>query len=113
MEHVFRLAKSEVGLTHYEGRHYRGLIRHLVLAPWCWGSWPSTRSGCGGENPDLTLEQVCRALNARLAGLFRRQRGSADLEFAAEVIRYHRARNAAAKRSRLKRPRRLRRFTAL
>jgi SRSO17 transposase len=31
VEHVFRVAKSEVGLTHYEGRHYLGLTRHLVL----------------------------------------------------------------------------------
>lgn len=31
VEHVFRLAKTEVGLTHYEGRHYVGLMRHLIL----------------------------------------------------------------------------------
>jgi len=32
IEHGFRLAKQEAGLMHYEGRHYRGLIRHLTLA---------------------------------------------------------------------------------
>lgn len=31
VEHTFRLAKGEVGLTHYEGRSYVGLMRHLVL----------------------------------------------------------------------------------
>jgi SRSO17 transposase len=31
VEHAFRVAKSEVGLAHYEGRSYVGLIRHLVL----------------------------------------------------------------------------------
>jgi SRSO17 transposase len=31
VEHVLRVAKSEVGLTHYEGRNYVGLVRHLVL----------------------------------------------------------------------------------
>jgi SRSO17 transposase len=31
VEHVFRLAKQEAGLTHYEGRDYNGLMRHLVL----------------------------------------------------------------------------------
>jgi SRSO17 transposase len=31
VEHVFRVAKQETGLTHYEGRHYQGLIRHLIL----------------------------------------------------------------------------------
>jgi SRSO17 transposase len=32
IEHNFRLAKQEAGLTHYEGRQYTGLIRHLILA---------------------------------------------------------------------------------
>jgi SRSO17 transposase len=32
VEHLFRLAKQEVGLMHYEGRHYRGLMRHQILA---------------------------------------------------------------------------------
>jgi len=31
VEHAFRVAKSEVGLAHFEGRSYVGLIRHLVL----------------------------------------------------------------------------------
>jgi len=31
IEHNFRLAKGEAGLTHYEGRQYVGLVRHLVL----------------------------------------------------------------------------------
>jgi SRSO17 transposase len=31
IEHAFRVAKSEAGLTHYEGRQYVGLVRHLIL----------------------------------------------------------------------------------
>src|SRR5262249_686086 len=31
IEHCFRVAKSEAGLTHYEGRQWVGLVRHLVL----------------------------------------------------------------------------------
>lgn len=31
VEHSFRVAKSEIGFMHYEGRHYDGLIRHLTL----------------------------------------------------------------------------------
>lgn len=31
IEHMFRVAKTEAGLAHYEGRQYVGLVRHLVL----------------------------------------------------------------------------------
>jgi SRSO17 transposase len=31
VEHAFRVAKSEAGLSHYEGRQYVGLVRHLIL----------------------------------------------------------------------------------
>jgi len=31
VEHVFRIAKTEVGLTHFEGRSYVSLMRHLAL----------------------------------------------------------------------------------
>jgi SRSO17 transposase len=32
VEQVFRLAKQEAGLMHYEGRDYTGLTRHLILS---------------------------------------------------------------------------------
>jgi len=32
IEHAFRVAKQEAGLMHFEGRHYAGLVRHLVMA---------------------------------------------------------------------------------
>jgi SRSO17 transposase len=31
VEHAFRVSKTEIGFSHYEGRHYGGLRRHLVL----------------------------------------------------------------------------------
>ncbi len=31
VEHVFRLAKTEIGFGHFEGRSYQGLMRHMVL----------------------------------------------------------------------------------
>jgi SRSO17 transposase len=31
IEHLFRVAKTEIGLGHYEGRRYRGWIRHMTL----------------------------------------------------------------------------------
>jgi len=31
IEHVFRVAKSEIGFSHFEGRSYLGLMRHMTL----------------------------------------------------------------------------------
>jgi SRSO17 transposase len=31
VEHVFRLAKTGVGFGHFEGRSYKGLMRHMTL----------------------------------------------------------------------------------
>ena len=31
IEHVFRLAKTEIGFGHFEGRSYKGLMRHMTL----------------------------------------------------------------------------------
>jgi SRSO17 transposase len=31
VEHIFRLAKTEVGFGHFEGRSYQGLLRHMIL----------------------------------------------------------------------------------
>ena len=31
IEHCFRVSKTEIGWTHYEGRNYLGLLRHMVL----------------------------------------------------------------------------------
>ena len=32
VEHLFRVTKQEVGLMHFEGRKYTGLMRHLILS---------------------------------------------------------------------------------
>lgn len=32
VEHCFRVAKQEIGLMHFEGRHYAALLRHLTLS---------------------------------------------------------------------------------
>jgi SRSO17 transposase len=31
VEHAFRLAKTEIGLGHFEGRSWKGLLRHMIL----------------------------------------------------------------------------------
>jgi hypothetical protein len=58
---------------------------------------------CGGKNPLLTLEQVCRALNLRCQTLFRRRRGVPETRHTSDVIGYHQRRNAEATRCHKKR----------
>src|SRR5207253_875272 len=70
---------------------------------WCWGSWRRRRGVCGGKNPLVTAEQVCRALNQRCAAGFRRRRGTPEIRHLSEVIGYHRKRNEQATKSHKKR----------
>jgi len=49
--HVLRVAKSEVGLTHYEGRNYAGLARHLVLCAVALGFVALHTERLRGEKP--------------------------------------------------------------
>ncbi len=99
VEQAFRLVKGEAGLTHYEGRQYAGLVRHLTLALVVMAFVSIHTDRLRGGNPDLTREQVCRALNVRCAAVLRRRRGTTDVEQVGEVIRYHQRRNAEATRS--------------
>ena len=54
-------------------------------------------------DPQVTREQVCRALNVRCATLFRRRRGTAESSHVSEVSREHQRRNEQAARSHKKR----------
>ena len=52
IEHLFRVAKDEVGLDHFEGRSYVGLMRHMILC----------------QLVVLFLAEQAARLNAELAG---------------------------------------------
>jgi SRSO17 transposase len=51
VEHTFRVAKQEAGLMHYEGRDYRGLNRHLILALLVLGFVAAHTDRLRGEKP--------------------------------------------------------------
>jgi SRSO17 transposase len=51
VEHAFRMAKAEAGLTHYEGRSYVGLTRHQVLCLVVVGFVTAHADGLRGEKP--------------------------------------------------------------
>ena len=60
----------------FEGRTDTGLLRHLFLSLLVLG-FVAIRTDRlrGGKNPELTLEQVCVALNQRCEELLTRRRG--------------------------------------
>lgn len=102
VEHLFRLAKGEAGLTHFEGRSYRGLVRHMVLALAVM-AFASMRAAEGPpKSGSPTVEQVCRAVNALMGRWLRRFRGTTETAAAEADIAYRQARNDAARRSRVK-----------
>jgi hypothetical protein len=80
----------------YEGRSYTGLMRHLTLALVVLGFVATQTERLRGENPGVTAEQVCRALNQRCGAAFRRRRGVPEVRHTSDVIRYHQQRNARA-----------------
>jgi SRSO17 transposase len=51
IEHVFRVAKSEIGLGHYEGRRWRGLMRHMILCQLTLLFVAEQTERLGGEKP--------------------------------------------------------------
>jgi len=51
VEHSFRVAKTEAGLAHYEGRQYVGLVRHLTLALIVMGFVSTHTDRLRGEKP--------------------------------------------------------------
>ncbi len=103
IEHAFRVAKQEAGLMHYEGRDYTGLMRHMILSLIVLSFVSVHTDRLWGKNPEVTREQVCRALNVRCRMLFRRRRGVAVMPHTSEVIVYHQQRNATASKSHKKR----------
>lgn len=69
IEHLFRVAKTEIGLGHYEGRRYRGLLRHMMLCQLTLlfvaeqterlrGEKPAVDEGAGGAGPQRGVPAV-------------------------------------------------------
>lgn len=72
IEHLFRLAKTEIGLGHYEGRRYRGLMRHMMLCQLTLlfvaeqterlrGEKPTVDEGAGGAGAQRGVPAVAAA----------------------------------------------------
>ena len=67
IEHVFRLAQGEVGLSHFEGRSYVGRMRPRILGQTACGClWPSRPSGRLRQVRSNRPAQASRARQGRL-----------------------------------------------
>ena len=51
VEHALRLSKTEIGLRHFEGRSYTGLMRHLMLCLVTLAFVAGQAAGLRGEKP--------------------------------------------------------------
>lgn len=51
VEHAFRVAKSEIGFSHYEGRSYVALMRHMILCLLVMGFVAEHTDRLRGEKP--------------------------------------------------------------
>jgi SRSO17 transposase len=103
IEHAIAIQKGELGFGHYEGRHYRGLLRHLsicaVLGVFVAEQAALARVG----NAEVTVEQVCRGLRV-VCWMWQQVRRGLDIVAATvATIAYHQRRNAVARASHKKR----------
>ena len=113
VEHLFRVAKGEVGLTHFEGRSYVSLKRHLALCLTAMAFVSRHTTRLRGKNPAVTLEQVCRALRLLGRTYLRRRRRTDETQCLLDVLHYHQRRHEAASKAHRKRKRKLKKFAAL
>ncbi len=88
VEHAFRLAKTEVGFGHFEGRSWLGLLRHMILcqvvllfvaeqAGRLRGEKPGGDDGAGGPGARRRLRPVARPASPRPGRAARGRGGSA------------------------------------
>ena len=113
VEHLFRVAKGEIGLTHFEGRSYVSLKRHLALCLTAMAFVVLHTMRLQKKNPKVTLEQVGRALRLLCRKYPGRRRGTSEKQCLLDLLNYHQRRNEAAAKSHRKRKRMLKRFAAL
>jgi len=109
VEHTFRVGKSELGFTHYEGRNYPGLMRHqtlcLLMLTFVAGHTERLRGEKSGGDDGAGVQCVEPAE----PGVAGEAAGDHSPPAPGAAIAYHQRRNRAARESRQERRRRRRR----
>ena len=106
VERCFEDQKQEVGLDQWEGRHWLGLKRHLILTSVSYLFMASVREKLRKKNPELTVCQVHTAVGSLVRSWWLNGRASAALiQATARTIQHWQQRNATARRCHIKRTR--------
>lgn len=105
VERLFQESKTEVGMDHYEGRTWQGLVRHLILTAVSVLFLAEQRQrlrGLGEEYAAFTLEQVKQAAEVQLDHEMPPAERRRQLARTLKIILYYQKRNEAARRSHTK-----------
>ena len=100
VERCFEDDKRYVGLDHYEGRRYSGLLRHMILSAVSLLFLARTRQRLLASYPELTISQVRQATTAVVQSWWLTP-SDADrlINNTAFQLQYHQRRNAQARKS--------------
>ena len=103
VERCFEDEKSYVGLDHYEGRCYTGMIRHIILCALSLLFLSKARLELSQNYPEVTVSQIRQATSALVASWWQSETaGNSNIEQAARRIDYYQNRNAQARKSHAK-----------
>jgi len=100
VERCFEDDKKYVGLDHFEGRGYPGLMRHLILSAVSLLFLARERASLLGEYPELTVSQVRQATSAMVQSWWLPPKAAEELiRNTAYKIEYYQRRNKQARQS--------------
>ena len=100
VERCFEDDKKYIGMDHFEGRGYPGLMRHLILSAVSLLFLARERQTLLGEYPELTVSQVRQAASAMIQSCWLPRKAAAELiKNTAYKIAYHQRRNRQARES--------------
>lgn len=103
VERCFEDSKKYIGLDHYEGRCYQGLMRHLILCAVSLLFLSRMRLKLAEKFPEVTISQVRQATSALVVSWWQPEMSAdATIREAARHIEYYQRRNAQARKSHTK-----------
>lgn len=100
VERCFEDDKKYVGMDHFEGRRYTGLLRHLIISAVSLLFLARARENLMTSYPELTISQLYQATSALIQSLWMTpSEGDRVINAAAQRIQYYQRRNAQARES--------------